>query len=314
MHIAEEKLRACITSHIDTDPGSVRLEPITTGKFNSSFYVSAGSGRYVLRIAPSDNAFLLFYEKRMMRQEPGIHRLLLENTSVPVPRIHVYDDTRSIVPGDFLIMERLPGRAMSEAWGTDTSAVLKQVGECLAQVHAQTADTYGYTGEHRPMEPQETWMDAFAIMWNRLLDDVAATGQYTDGETLLMRKLLDEHIDCFSHPVTSRLLHMDVWAQNIMVDEQSRLTGLVDWDRALWGDVEIEFAVLDYCGISEPPFWEGYGERRDLSGEAQVRRVFYLLYELQKYIPIRHFRGGDPSSARTYKQQALDIVRRTFRV
>ncbi|OUL36382.1 hypothetical protein BV372_08175 [Nostoc sp. T09] len=60
------------------------------------------------------------------------------------------------------------------------------------------------------------------------------------------------------------MLHMDVWFQNILVDSAGNVTGLVDFDRALWGDPEIEFAVLDYCGISEPAFWRGYGRERDI--------------------------------------------------
>jgi fructosamine-3-kinase len=103
---------------------------------------------------------------------------------------------------------------------------------------------------------------------------------------------------------------MDIWHQNILVDEDGRVTGLVDWDRALWGDPEIEFAVLDYCGVSEPAFWEGYGQARDESEEARIRQVFYLLYELQKYIVIRHGRNNDPASARRYKAQVMGIVRR----
>ena len=111
-------------------------------------------------------------------------------------------------------------------------------------------------------------------------------------------------------PVPSSLLHMDVWHQNILVDERGNVTGIVDWDRALWGDPEIEFAVLDYCGISEPDFWEGYGRERDLSPAARVRQVFYLLYELQKYIVIRHGRSREPTRARGYKAQVMEIVRR----
>jgi fructosamine-3-kinase len=78
------------------------------------------------------------------------------------------------------------------------------------------------------------------------------------------------------------------------------------------GDVEIEFAVLDYCGISEPAFWEGYGQERDLSPEARVRQVFNLLYELQKYIVIREGRNHDSASARRHKAQVFQIVRQAF--
>ena len=93
-----------------------------------------------------------------------------------------------------------------------------------------------------------------------------------------------------------------------LIDEQGNVTGLVDFDRALWGDVEIEFAVLDYCGISEPPFWEGYGTPRDTSEPARIRQVFYLLYELQKYMPISVWRRNDRVRAAQYKAQSLALA------
>jgi fructosamine-3-kinase len=99
-----------------------------------------------------------------------------------------------------------------------------------------------------------------------------------------------------------------VWAQNILIDEAGNVTGLVDLDRALWGDIEIEFAVLDYCGVSEPAFWEGYGTRRDESPPATIRRLFYLLYEVQKYMPIRVWRRNDPAGALRYKRHSFALA------
>jgi len=96
-------------------------------------------------------------------------------------------------------------------------------------------------------------------------------------------------------------------------DRAGNVTGLVDFDRALWGDVEIEFAVLDYCGISEPAFWEGYGTVRDESPSARVRRQFYLLYELQKYMPIRVWRRNDPAGAARYREECLRLAMSLFR-
>jgi len=147
-------------------------------------------------------------------------------------------------------------------------------------------------------------------MWRKLVDDVVSVGYYDDEERSLMLSTLDKYLRLFDRPVESSLLHMDVWAQNILVDGGNELTGLLDWDRALWGDPEIEFAVLDYCGISEPPFWEGYGKEREDSPEARVRNFFYLLYEMQKYIVIRHGRGHDAYGAMTHKRQVMQIMRR----
>ncbi|MCL5998209.1 MAG: phosphotransferase [Chloroflexi bacterium] len=301
-------LAGLILAHLP-DAGELSFERIATGKFNTSFYVRAGNADLVLRIAPPQDAVFVFYERDMMRQEPGIHALVRARTEVPVARILAFDDSHSLIDRDYMIMARLPGRPLTEMNYVDNAAVLRQVGQQLAQVHALTADRYGYLGAHRPMQPQQTWAAAFEIMWHRMIDDIAAVGHYDAEESHLMRQLLTHSLQLFDRPVPASLLHMDIWHQNILVDGNGHVTGLVDWDRALWGDPEIEYAVLDYCGISEPAFWEGYGRPRDESREAEIRRVFYLLYELQKYIVIEQGRAGRAAGARRYKQQVMQIVR-----
>jgi fructosamine-3-kinase len=214
-------------------------------------------------------------------------------------------------------MTVLPGTPLSDLPHLSRAQLqraLRQVGEHLRQLHALTAaeclgrEAHGYLGAHRPMEPQPTWAAAFRVMWHKLLDDVVACGSYTPDEAQAMRDLLEVHLEHFDRPVVPRLLHMDVWDQNILIDGAGDVTGLVDLDRALWGDVEIEFAVLDYCGISEPAFWEGYGQPRDESPPAMIRRLFYLLYEVQKYMPIRVWRRNDPTGALRYKRHSFALA------
>jgi fructosamine-3-kinase len=244
----------------------------------------------------------------MMRQEPQVHALVLERTNVPVPRIIAFDESREAIDRRYLLMERLPGVPLSHAGCADLASVLRTLGRHMAQVHAITAERYGYLGAHHPMEPQSTWGAAFHLMWNKLIDDVVSVGHYNADEEAAMRRLLDDNMAFFERSVPSSLLHMDIWAENILVGDAGDVTGIVDWDRALWGDTEIEFAVLDYCGISKPPFWEGYGKPPDMSHEARVRQAFYLLYELQKYIVIQQGRDNDADSARRYKRQTMNIV------
>lgn len=308
--LTPQTLEPIIRRHRPDLTVDISFEPITTGKFNTSFFVRAGDEEMVLRIAPPSDSIFVFYERDMMRQEKGIHDLVLARTSAPVAEIYAYDNSHELIDRDLLLMKRLPGQALSETAGADYNKVLRQVGAYMAEVHALTAEKYGYLGPHRPMEPQQTWPAAFQIMWNNLIDDIVSVGHYNPDENRLLRGLLDKHIRLFDSPTPSCLLHMDIWSQNILVDREWNVTGLVDWDRALWGDPEIEFAVLDYCGISEPPFWKGYGKQRDTSHEAQIRQIFYLLYELQKYIVIRQGRGHDPHTARAYKQHVMQIVER----
>jgi aminoglycoside phosphotransferase (APT) family kinase protein len=308
-----QTLTELVVPLLSADPDVLSFSPIQTGKHNASYWIDTGDGRFVLRIAPPDDAGFLFYERLMMRQEPDLHALVRAETDIPIAEIIGYDFSRTRIDRDYLVMSALSGTPLSDTSGLTPPlfrSALAQVGKYLHQLHAITTSNgqYGYLGAHQPMEPQSSWHEAFRVMWNKLLDDVVACGVYSDEEAGAMRNLLELHIEHFDRPVTSCLLHMDIWSQNILIDENGNVTGLVDFDRALWGDVEIEFAVLDYCGISEPSFWEGYGIQRDESLPAMIRRQFYLLYEIQKYMPIRVWRRNNPAEARRYKQQSFQMA------
>jgi aminoglycoside phosphotransferase (APT) family kinase protein len=308
----ETTLVRLVGRHLGTASGELQLRRIPTGKFNTSYLVYGAAVPLVLRIAPlKDRSRVLFYEHQMMRQEPTLHALLRKRTDVPVPAILVNDFSHSDIDRDYLLMEQMTGTPLSQHASLTPTAfddILRGVGRCLRRAHALTSDRYGYLGEHRPMEPQPDWASAFQIMWHSLLDDIERCGGYSSTETAYMRRLADRHVKVFDRPVAASLLHMDVWAENILTNERGRLTGLIDWDRALWGDSEIEFAVLDYCGISQPAFWEGYGTVREQSPEAEIRRVFYLLYKVQKYIVIRRVRNDDPQRADSYRKQSLRLA------
>jgi aminoglycoside phosphotransferase (APT) family kinase protein len=204
-----ETLAEMALAHVDADPASLRFAPVRTGKHNTSYWMESDRGRYVLRIAPPDDLGFLFYERRMMRQEPDLHSLIRAETRLPVAEVVGYDFGRSCVDRDYLLMTALPGTPLSAASGITRSQfgrALRQVGAYLRQLHALTAqdclgmETHGYLGAHRPMEPQPTWAAAFRVMWNKLLDDVVACESYTSDEARFMRDLLERHIEHFDRP------------------------------------------------------------------------------------------------------------------
>ena len=310
--MSAERVTEAVRSHVSGASSRMRVTRCRTGKFNTSFFVEGdGTADLVIRIAPPPGTGVLFYERNMMAQEPGLHRLLRERTRVPVAEIVAYDTSRKILQSDFILMERLPGVSLTEAefmGAADVEKVCRQVGEYLSKVHALHADAYGYLGEHRPMAPQSTWREAFRVMWDKIVDDTLGCGGYSREEADRMRQLLDRFETLFDRDIPASLLHMDIWHQNILVDRQGTVTGIVDWDRALWGDPEIEFAVLDYCGVSTPAFWEGYGRPRDESPEARIRNHFYLLYEVQKYILISLLRRRSRAQAEQYRQYVFGLA------
>jgi len=247
----------------------------------------------------------------MMAQEPVIHRILKKKTNIPVPEIYIYDDSHSIIDTDYIIMEKIDGITATDATFLTKNQwdnVLYQIGKYLSELHSIKAEEYGYLDEHHPMIPQKNWDAAFNIMWNKMINQIVEVGGYTKEEGCFFIKLLDAYYNLFQHNSVSSLLHMDIWHQNIILGKNGKVIGIIDWNRALYGEVGIEFAVLDYCGISEPSFWEGYGTQRDLSKDARIRNIFYLLYEIQKYIIIYSTRRYNPASVEQYKRHVFNLA------
>ena len=303
-------------SLLDLDGPSAR--PFGAGKFSQTFLITAGDQERVLRIAPPDDLLQLFYEYRMMRQEPDVHRLIEERTGVPIPKILAHDFSRERIDRDYLIMNRVPGSPLSEVAGrlsaAQTEGVLTELGRCVAKLHTIRIDRHGYVGPHRPMDPQPTWPEAFAIMWAKLIDDCVGCGVYNEGDRSVAMGLLDEHRGVFDPATPAALCHMDLWVANVLVHD-GRLSALFDFDRACYGDPENDLAVAEYCGLTQGPFWQGYAEAGgrlpERSREQAVRRLFYLLYEHAKYIVISvSTRRNDPARARRYADDCRGAMAR----
>ncbi|MFW5991827.1 MAG: phosphotransferase family protein [Halanaerobiaceae bacterium] len=159
------------------------------------------------------------------------------------------------------------------------------------------------------MEPASDRVTAFKNMWYKLIDDILACGVYSREEARMACKVLDKNINLFDRDVPASLLHMDIWSQNILIGNKGKIKGIVDWDRALWGDPEIEFAVLDYCGFNNSDFWRGYGQKPGKDRAGLVRNRFYHLYEVQKYPVIWTLRGTGGARVENYKKYSLDVLK-----
>ena len=309
MQLEESQAAELVTAQLGWGPWQAKR--FGAGKFSETFTVRGDGRLYVLRVAPDDSMRQLFYEYRMMRQEPAIHARLLAETSVPVPRIVAHDFSRGLIDRDYLLMPHLPGEPLSSAAlpGDARAKALRQWGRHVAEIHGLVdADgRFGYLGEHRCMTPKPTWPEAFAVMYRKELNDIVHCGIYDAATAAAAQELLVEHLGVFNHCRRSHLLHGDLWVTNLLVERDGRVTGVIDFDRACWGDVEWDLAIAEYCSVTQPDFWEGYGRRiKTHEGNAAIRRLFYLLYEHQKYIVISmSTRRKDPAGARRYAAESL---------
>ncbi len=297
------------------------VTPAQTGLFNQGFYVELApdhssaltkSNSVFVRIGPEADRGALFYEVNMMLQEPGIHQLLRASTGLPVADILIFDDSRMVIPNMYMIMECMEGKPFSSAVLSEQQkrGVYRQAGAYLRQLHDNVRGRkYGYLGPHGCMPPQDSWWLAFEIMWGMLAHDILHCEVYNVQEYGKVLDTLQYYRRLFEDNKNASLLHMDVWAQNILVDEQGKITAILDWDRALWGDPEIEFAVLEYCGFENTSFWDGYGFQPERTPQFLIRRKFYHLYEVQKYLVIWKLRRPERANdIGHFKKYCLDLI------
>ncbi len=290
------------------------INKIPTGKFNTSFYLTMENGKvYVLRIAPDRSTPVLFYERNMMLQEPEIHRVVKGKTSIPIAEVvHFEGNFDNVFGRPFIIFTALPGEPCY-ARPANMKKIKYQLGKHLNELHTKCQkEQFGYVGPHRPMEPQSNWKDGFVTMWAKLLDDIHSIEMYSEKEIDEYKKLLEKYIKHFEYPHPASLCHMDIWTQNILTDGEN-ITGIVDWDRSLYGDVEIEFSVVEYCGLLDENFWAGYGNKPKYNTSFYIKRAFYILYEHQKYIFIRAARNSNIPLANQYRDECRYLLKQISR-
>ncbi|MHC4737451.1 MAG: fructosamine kinase family protein [Planctomycetota bacterium] len=278
------------------DLAQCTVSGIGAGHYNDSYYIDSEKGTFVLRIAPPDSVPKLFYEIDMMKSEVDIHKIVREKTDLPVPKIIYYDFSKEIIDADYLIMEFLPG--------SPGAFDQKQLGEYVKQLHTIKGSFYGYPD--RTAHTAKNWPDIFYTYVNLIFKDCLSCGIIDDNDYTHFISIYQKHCQTVEQ-VPPCLLHLDLWTQNILT-VNGQITAILDFDRGLYGDPELEFAVLDTYGYSSAEFFDGYGKPRPTDSKAQIRQRLYIVYELIKYAFIRTARGRSFATGRSHVAQCKRIL------
>jgi len=132
-------------------------------------------------------------------------------------------------------------------------------------------EAFGYYG----LEKYAGWREAFEAMYTGVIQDGKIMNVELPYESL--QDLLRQNAKHLEEVQTPYLVHWDLWDGNIFIDPESKaITGVVDFERTLWGDplMEVNFAGM----VESGPFVEGYGSNMLASEASKRRRLLYNLY------------------------------------
>ncbi|QBI56404.1 phosphotransferase family protein [Streptomonospora litoralis] len=279
---------------------------LTGGMFNAAYRLRLDDGREaVLKASPPAEAPLLSYEQGIMRTEAEVFRRLAAAAEVPAAEVLAAGTGGDLLDADVLVTAALPGRPWNEAAADlgpgDHRALRHRLGRVLAAMHTVRSDAargdvaFGYPQRSAGLHGAD-WASAFTAMTEALLADGRRWG--VELPEARVRTALARHRAALDEVEAGVLVHFDLWPGNVFVDagenapgagpaggaDRPRITGIIDVERAWWGDPLADLVGMDPFGSAEEDadLLAGYreaGTGLDVSSpEAALRLALYRVY------------------------------------
>lgn len=290
------------------------IQVMSGGFFNSVLKVKMATGEeYIIKIAPNANTEVLTYEQELIKSEVNMYRLLESVTSVRFPKVFAYN-YESGSRYKYVIMEFIEGDMLSDIAlpPEQYKSVMRDLGKAMAEIHSITnKDGFGYV--QNGLKP--TWKEAYLSM----VENVIADGTRRKAKIPYLneiKEIIHKNEYVLDAVKTQSLVHFDLWKGNIIV-KGGKLYGLIDCERAMFGDRMGEFISLDFANPFDlekhKDLIDGYNsfakEKIRFSREDLIRLYLIKIYlGLIVYVePYYRFSKLSPQfhGARMYAKNAL---------
>jgi len=268
--VSQGQLESISEKHLAAKP--VRVQELKDGWFNATFLLTLPEAEFVIKLAPPDDVRVLRYEKDLMAAEVGAMREVKTKTDLPVPDVIAFDRTREEVPSDYFIAACVPGVSVEQAkagFTPDERAFIdRQIGTYLKSLHTIEGQAFGTF--NKPV--YSNWTDGFCGLLEDLKRD--QQDQQIDLPTGAFESAIP-HLGALADVESPVLIHWDLWDPNVFIDPVSkRITGLIDFERALWADPLMEGNFMK----PSSDLLDGYENSITQAGGAPSRRALYDLY------------------------------------
>lgn len=276
---------------------------IGDGGYNNTYRIEFGDGEpVILRVAPEPHRQYRI-ERELMRNE---HAALpyFAPLAAMMPRTLFADWTRDVAGRDYIVQTLLPGESVSSGAlerypRTEWGAHYRQLGTLARRVHAVRGTRFGPVAGPTCAR----WSEAVLSLLDNTLADLADVSLPAD-DLARVRDIAAAGTAVLDEIETPRLLHGDLWS-NVLLDPTAptpTLTGLIDHDRASWGDPLADWTIFMATRRRNPQrdeFWATYGPLAD-SPAATWRLLVYRAAHLGAVRLERHRVGHHDTIQETY--------------
>lgn len=153
-------------------------------------------------------------------------------------------------------------------------SIYLETGRIIRKVNEIVCPCFGYPGQ-RSLQGKE-WFPVFKKMLEAGIQDAVLGNVDLKIPIEKLWQYLERDKAVFEEVDRPYLVHWDCWDGNIFI-EDGRVTGIIDWERCLWGDplLEVNFRIHG----DNVWFRKGYGKEQ-LTEKEYRRALWYDIYQM----------------------------------
>jgi hygromycin-B 7''-O-kinase len=269
--IVRKSLRSCVVEDV---------EPCYNDKISTVYEIRCATPdqHLILKVYPESSHW-------KMEKKVYVYGLLDRLEDLPIPSVLLWDDSKQLVPQNYLLMSKLQGQPLSHLTALLSDEQLRdiyhQMGRILARIHKATFTVFGYI-TIGVIDSHLTNAAYMRFQFDKTLKEFTKFG----GEPSLHRAIAD-YVEAQDRVLSECripvLCHDDYHEGNVLIVEKKghwRVSGIVDVENAVSGDPLLDIAKTDYYAIRGNAaklegFIEGYGP---LPGNWRDRMQIFRLY------------------------------------
>ena len=189
---------------------------------------------------------------KMQKEVECLRLVVRAASSVPVPRVLLADDTKSVIGLNFVLMNKLDGavlRTLEPALpDTELVSAYAQMGQVLRQIHRISLPGFGYIGPNGIWTAHASNRAYMSSQFETKLAEFAERG----GDSALgdrLRAVVIERRIFWMRAPRPHLCHYDFHSGNILAERNDgslRLSGVLDFESAIAGDPLMDIAKALY--------------------------------------------------------------------
>jgi aminoglycoside phosphotransferase (APT) family kinase protein len=212
----------------------------------------------------------------------------LAGSGLPVPRVIALDLSKKLIYYDYIIMTKLPGTPVIDAWDTLTPQqrhdVSFQAGEFLAHMHNVTINHFGALKEIGNLRQKSVYEDV-SFFFKRAATEAHHIGQLSAHNYQEVEALLNAAKPLLEKIRHGHIVHSDYQLENLL-QEDGVITGIIDFEWVLGGDPTWDFVAEEkwdaQCPGSRKIIYDGYTSVRRLDSDHELRvRLYKALMHIE---------------------------------